>query len=268
MVATERAFAATSIKEGIRASFLKFFAESCLAFSPAPYIYKQAVAKSHPPADPLARTLYWEPIEGDVALSGDLGYTMGPSSLKDHSSERSPVHYGFYFSIWKRQPDDTWKVIVDIGTDVTENVNRFFGQEFSRAGSKSRVTPGRAPTPSTREELLAQDTLFSAIAAGRGTQQAYEATLDDSARALREGAGPLIGKDAILALMKNEQGIRSLDPMDAGVSLAGDLGYTYGAYRTVQDSPEPAGYYVRVWKKNATGLWKLVVDKIAPREEK
>ena len=60
--------------------------------------------------------------------------------------------------------------------------------------------------------------------------------------------------------MKNEQGIRSLDPMDAGVSLAGDLGYTYGAYRTVQGSPEPAGYYVRVWK--------LVVDKMAPGEEK
>jgi ketosteroid isomerase-like protein len=57
-----------------------------------------------------------------------------------------------------------------------------------------------------------------------------------------------------------------LDPMRAGISHAGDLGYTYGSYKTAADSARPAGYYVRIWKRNEAGHWKLVVDKEAPVE--
>jgi hypothetical protein len=160
-------------------------------------------------------------------------------------------------------------VILDIGTNVTENIARLFGRGFTRIGPQSpEASEHTSVIPSTPAELLAQDTLFAKIATERGALQAYDTMLGDSARALRAGVGPIIGRDAILACVRSEPEIETLEPMNAGVSLAGDLGYTYGAYRTARGSSEPAGYFVRIWKKNAAGSWDLVVDKIAPREEK
>jgi ketosteroid isomerase-like protein len=128
LVKTEREFAATSLKEGILASFMKYFADDGISFSPKPHIYKETEGKTHPPANPLARTLYWEPIVADVASSGDLGYTMGPFSLKDRGKQDAPLWYGFFFSIWKKQKDGTWKVAVDLGTGSTNVVEKYFGQ--------------------------------------------------------------------------------------------------------------------------------------------
>ena len=267
MVATERAFAATSLQVGIRASFVKFFADSALAFSPEPYFFKEAVAKRPPPANPLARTLRWEPVMGDVSASGDMGYLMGPSTLVDNTQPNSPTHYGFYLSVWKRQQDATWKVIIDIGTTVTESIVRFFGRKFTPLGhfAKGRLAHRMDPAAG-RDELLGLDRGFGKTASSKSVPSAYEGLLDDSTRAIRENVGPIAGRDSILAFVSRRPGTLLLDPMGSGVSGAGDLGYTYGSYKTVADSTTPSGYYVRVWKRNETGRWKLVVDKEAPVE--
>lgn len=49
------------------------------------------------------------------------------------------------------------------------------------------------------------------------------------------------------------------------VSASGDMGYTYGFYNLTQkdkDGKEQTkrGLYLSIWKKNANGQWKLVVD--------
>ena len=269
MVSTERAFAATSLKEGIRASFLKFFEDSALAFSPEPYVFKQAAAKRPPPADPLARTLRWEPVAGDISTSGDMGYLMGPSTLTDNSQPKAPPSYGFYLSVWRKQDDGTWKVIIDIGTTVAKEITRFFGSKFTPLGRDGYITISqRADLAVARNELLGMDRSFSKTATAKNLRSAYADVLDDSARAIRESVGPIAGKDSIIAYVTRHQDHLSLHPINAGVSRAGDLGYTYGSYKIVPDSAKPSGYYVRVWKKTTGNVWKLVVDKDAPAEEK
>ncbi len=52
---------------------------------------------------------------------------------------------------------------------------------------------------------------------------------------------------------------------DADVSSSGDMGYTYGAVEMTMQSPEGKplairGKYVTVWKKQASGEWKVVAD--------
>jgi ketosteroid isomerase-like protein len=265
MAATERVFAATSLKIGIRASFLEFFADSALAFAPEPYVFKRAVSKLPPPADPLARTLKWEPIAGDVSASGEMGYLMGPSTMTDHSQPNAPTHYGFYLSVWKKQADGSWKVIIDVGTDATEGITRFFGQKFTPLGNENITAPSTgADTAMMRFELLALDRSFSRSVAAKGLHIAYSEILDPQARAIREGSDPIIGKDSIMAHLPD---MVVVDPMNAEVSLAGDLGYTYGAYKSNPNATKPSGYYVRIWKKNQARVWKLVVDKDAPAEE-
>jgi ketosteroid isomerase-like protein len=55
--------------------------------------------------------LTWEPRGGDIAASGDLGYTYGIYELKDSVN----LQKGTYVTIWKKQPDGKWKFVLDSG---------------------------------------------------------------------------------------------------------------------------------------------------------
>jgi hypothetical protein len=52
-------------------------------------------------------------------------------------------------------------------------------------------------------------------------------------------------------------------PAFAATASSGDLGFTTGPYevrRTLNDTAVAAGHYTTVWKKNAQGEWKFLVD--------
>ena len=53
----------------------------------------------------------WAPIAS--AVRGDIGYTVGKATFTGKESWRST-----YVSIWKKQPDGTWKVLFDTGRTV------------------------------------------------------------------------------------------------------------------------------------------------------
>jgi len=58
--------------------------------------------------------LSWEPTEGVVARSGELGYTVGRFQLSMADIDGSPMmRTGHYLCIWKRQPDGSWKCSVE-----------------------------------------------------------------------------------------------------------------------------------------------------------
>ncbi len=81
------------------------------------FFFKQPAPAIRPPV-----TLNWAPIYGDIALTGDLGYTTGPFLLTDNSAEKRPARHGMYFSIWQKQTDGNWKVVLDIGVETPEAV--------------------------------------------------------------------------------------------------------------------------------------------------
>ena len=48
---------------------------------------------------------------------------------------------------------------------------------------------------------------------------------------------------------------------DAGVSASGDLGYAYGAWRSVRPGTDPAsGFFLRIWSRPPGTEWKVVLD--------
>ncbi len=53
-------------------------------------------------------------------------------------------------------------------------------------------------------------------------------------------------------------------PTDSDVSSAGDLGYTRGVWKISADSPqgrrEVTGKYLTIWRQEADGKWRVVVD--------
>jgi len=60
--------------------------------------------------------LTWAPVGADISASGDLGYTYGTFEFRSKDKEGKPsVEHGKYTSIWKKQKDGSWKVVLDMG---------------------------------------------------------------------------------------------------------------------------------------------------------
>ena len=60
--------------------------------------------------------LTWKPEYADMASSGDLGYTFGTYEATAKDAQGNLVtHYGKYATIWKKQKDGNWRVVLDMG---------------------------------------------------------------------------------------------------------------------------------------------------------
>jgi ketosteroid isomerase-like protein len=60
------------------------------------------------------KTLTWEPVNAEVANSGELGYTWGNWKFTTPDT----TYYGNYFTAWKKQKDGNWKVALDGGNST------------------------------------------------------------------------------------------------------------------------------------------------------
>ena len=111
LVEAERAFARTSEEKGIREAFLTWLAPDSVVFRPGP-VAGRPVYEKMDPANPTAPD--WGPEFADIAASGEVGYTTGPYEVRPRRGAE-PSGFGHYISIWKTQPDGSWKVFLDIG---------------------------------------------------------------------------------------------------------------------------------------------------------
>jgi ketosteroid isomerase-like protein len=60
-------------------------------------------------------SLEWTPMKAVLAKSGDLGYTYGSYVRKFVKDGQPATETGKYVTIWKKQPDGSWKVLLDMG---------------------------------------------------------------------------------------------------------------------------------------------------------
>ena len=60
--------------------------------------------------------LTWAPVDAGISSLGDLGWTSGTYEFRSVDKDGKPnVSHGKYTSIWKKQPDGTWKIVLDMG---------------------------------------------------------------------------------------------------------------------------------------------------------
>jgi ketosteroid isomerase-like protein len=77
---------------------------------------KENIAKAMSFLDNKQNHLTWTPVGADMSSSGDLGYTWGNYQLRGVDKDgKSFTDYGKYTSIWKKQADGNWKVVLDMG---------------------------------------------------------------------------------------------------------------------------------------------------------
>ena len=62
-------------------------------------------------------SLSWEPEYAEVSSSADFGYTVGRYESRRVGGDGVPlVGTGRYVTIWRRDSDGRWKVVLDIGS--------------------------------------------------------------------------------------------------------------------------------------------------------
>jgi ketosteroid isomerase-like protein len=108
---TDRSFSKLSEQRGTKFALIQFIDNKGILLKPSstPIIGGQAINYISQLYDSTF-TMTWEPKGGDVAKSGDLGFTYGLYSVKP--IEKDTIYYGTYVSIWKRQADGKWKFVL------------------------------------------------------------------------------------------------------------------------------------------------------------
>jgi ketosteroid isomerase-like protein len=252
MADTERAFARRAADTTVRQAFIEFFADESVGFEPDPVPAREALRKRTTPQAPGFQLL-WEPRLGDIAASGDLGYLTGPSVFVNPGR---PDSYGCYFSVWKRQQDGEFRVILDVGIETPEKTP--FAPGLVRSAA---VASWKAQEPRTRAEasLLAADQRLAVDIASAGASTAFAAVMPSAARMNRTGFQPM-PRDAAVRWLARYAATMTSEPMKVETSAAGDLGYTWGKYTATGESGTATGYYIRVWTRRADGAWQLVSD--------
>ena len=117
------------------------------------------------------------------------------------------------------------------------------------------------------EKLLAADRAFSAASQEVGPARAFRRFLATDACQFPAGGAPRFGNQEIYDAMIQSDGKYSLvwEPQDAKVSVAADMGWTWGIYTLTyiggtNDGKQETGKYVNVWQKSAEGNWQVVAD--------
>jgi ketosteroid isomerase-like protein len=117
LIAADKAFSASSAKDGARAAFLRVIARDCKILAVDTRTGADAVNVAFLQL-PAAAKLTWEPAFVDVSDSGDLGYTWGRYQLivpLSNPGVAPLIRRGTYVTLWKRQRGGKWAVVLDGG---------------------------------------------------------------------------------------------------------------------------------------------------------
>jgi ketosteroid isomerase-like protein len=245
MADTERAFAARAAVVGWKQAFLEYFADTAVGFDAtgAGLAKDQIRALPDPPKD---MQLLWEPRYGDIAASGELGWLTGPSTSINPARDKGQPRYGNYASVWKRQPDGTFKVVMDVGVNLPQAAA--FAPGLTRVPQAGRYSGGATNAQVT----LADADRALARAATSNQASAYRGRLVPGARLHRHDMMPRVGDEEIVKWLATQPAAPAAEHRFAEAARSGDLGYTWGRYGM--------GYYVRVWRRASDTSWKVALD--------
>jgi len=117
VAAMEDAFCAMAQEKGLLAAF-SYFAAPDVAFvdtDPRKFRGLEAVRERMGPDQPGVK-LTWSAYFTDASDDGTLGYNYGRyESRRTGADGQEIVRGGWFLTIWKRQPDGTWRYVMDNG---------------------------------------------------------------------------------------------------------------------------------------------------------
>src|ERR1044072_5875935 len=218
VVEAEHAFAQRSIDQGMKPAFLAYAApDGVIVNRKGPVNAIETWSKRDPAPTGL---LTWWPTYADVSRAGDLGWTTGPFEFREKPTDEKPADTGHFFTVWRKQPDGTWKWVLDLGVRhpapaTTETVLTYPASLRKNTGP---VKQWAVNVETERQSLLEAERKLSEASASEGFRTALLARADDSLRFYRQGTFPVVGKAAFAKAIKVLGELVTWEPLKADVS--------------------------------------------------
>jgi ketosteroid isomerase-like protein len=125
LITTDSEFSNMSFKKGSLKAFYYFISDEGICFSderspPAgKETLRELLDKRKDEKGSNNAQLSWKPLFASVSSAGDLGYTLGKhTSILFKTPDKKAIRTGYYLTIWKKQPDGTWRFVFDIGNQL------------------------------------------------------------------------------------------------------------------------------------------------------
>lgn len=256
VVAAERAFSARAQVVNVRDAFVENFAPDAVVFTPEPAPAFPGLREGPPWGVHIA----WDPVAAGAACSGELGWTTGRADYR-RDARGEIFRRGYYSSVWARQADGRWKVLVDLGVGIPLDAPR--EPDWVDGAVQSPCAPASAGDASVAfaraEAELAAQAQTDAVAA-------FGARLHPAVRLHRTGAAPTLGAAAVRQALAEHPQLRLLQA-GSRVATSGDLGYSYGTGAWLEAAGEQRFVYLQVWERvgEAWVLRLIVQDAVKPR---
>ena len=245
LAAAETAFAQESVEKGMRRAFLQVLSDDSIVFLPGPQNGKKAW-ESKPASEAV---LQWHPVLAATSTSGDLGYTTGPWTFKKSPANKEPTDFGHFVSIW-RWENGKWKLLFDLGSDHPRHP--------AEPSPELQLVENHAPHESPVTALPAMLALDRSYASDRVRH--FSSVAEDLIRVYPPQEFPVIGREAAAAALARAPKPISFGEPKGEVSHGGDLGFAWGEYTAATP-----GDYLRIWRKDRAGNWKLALELLHPR---
>ena len=265
LVESERAFARVSADSGMRKAFMNYLADEAIIFHPEPVRGKERYVNS----PEVPGMLIWQPAFADVSRDGKMGYTTGPWEFRQESKSDSADAYGDYISVWKKQDDNSWKVVIDVG--ISHPHPGYDLRIVTLETEHPAVNPGQKMKQSPKingSALLELDQTFSNQAEGLGIQMAFQSYASPEVRLYRDNSFPLVGLEFSLTYLSDFTGMYRWTPQAADIASSADMGYTYGTGEYLTETVDSLAVerfsYLRIWKIDHEGDWKLTLEVTNP----
>lgn len=268
VVEAEHAFAQHSIDQGMKPAFLAYAAPDGVIVNRRGLVNAiETWSQRNPAPEGL---LTWWPTYADVSRAGDMGWTTGPYEFRAKPTDETAADTGHFFTVWRKQPDGSWKWVLDLGTPhpapaTTETVLR-----YPSIPAAAAPAPKSADAEEGRASLAEAERSLSEESATKGMRSALLARADESLRLYRQGTYPVVGRDWVAKALKAQGELITWKPLKLDSAASGDLGYAYGSYelrmRASEEKPAGHGYYARVWKRLRGGPWRVVLNVTSPAQ--
>lgn len=117
LIAVEHAFNNMAQEKGLLPAFEHFAAPDAAFIDTDPRRFRGlAAVRERMGKTPPGTQLTWSPLFTEVSDDGTLGYNYGRYETRGKGPDGTEfVRGGFFLTIWKRQPDGSWKYVMDTG---------------------------------------------------------------------------------------------------------------------------------------------------------
>lgn len=252
MLESERLFAKSSAMNGTKHAFMAFLND----FSQI-YVNEWITeGKDHwSKRAPAPQVLKWEPEYMDISLSRDFGVSTGPWEAQEYRPNTKPVGTGYFLSVWVAGADGKWKVQLDAGISCpppTDEKKHLFS--FPPGDDIPVLNPPHQDY--TAMILMDEEEKMLKAWKMNPSFSTWSSFLEKEARIMRKGVLPSQNHDLLRKWIEEKGKLLTWEAQGSSVAGSADLAYTYGIVK----SAGKKGNFVRIWRKNAEGDWKITID--------